>query len=922
MISLELVADDGKPGNGLFGPEPTGILRVERYFTTEGVHPYDEVTWEARYANITAENGEVIFEENDIEMPASWSQTATNVVVSKYFKVGLGKSSRETSLKSVISRVVDTISSWGHEDGYFVTKAEAEIFNAELTHLLLYQKAAFNSPVWFNVGVEKEPQCSACFINAVNDTMDAILGLARTEGMLFKFGSGTGTNFSSLRSSRERLSNGGFASGPVSFMRGYDAFAGVIKSGGRTRRAAKMVILNIDHPDVHEFIHCKAHEEKKAWALIDAGYDGSFGGEAYSSVMFQNSNNSVRVTDDFMDAVIRDKPWQTRAVVGREPMDTYQAKSLMREIAEAAHVCGDPGMQFDSIVNDWHTCPNSGRINASNPCSEFMFLDDSACNLSSLNLMKFRKPDGDFDIASYRRAVAIMIIAQEILVDRATYPTEGITENSKKFRPLGLGYANLGALLMANGLPYDSDEGRALAAALTAVMTGQAYKTSAEIASRMGTFSEYKANRDPFLNVMNKHRAQVDRIERLRSVRDLLKTARTVWDEAIKLGEKHGFRNAQTTLLAPTGTIGFMMDCDTTGIEPDIALVKYKKLSGGGMFKIVNQTVPDALRDLGYDAEKIDKILQYIEEKDTIEGAPGLKEEHLPVFDCAFKPANGQRSIQYMGHLRMMSAVQPFLSGAISKTVNLPKDATIDEIMELYIEAWRLGLKSVAIYRDGCKRTQPLTTKLDGKGKSAGGEVKGQLHVQRRRLPDERTAITHKFSVGGHEGYLTVGLYEDGTPGEIFVKMAKQGSVVSGLMDSFAIAISLAFQYGVPLPALIDKFSHSRFEPSGWTNNREIPMAKSVVDYIFRWLAIKFLPKEVAARYVTPTTTQEEKDDGMDSFEEEVAAIVRKVESTEQEAFSFDNQSDAPPCPTCGEIMVRNGSCYKCLNCGSTSGCS
>jgi len=925
MASLDLPADGKmKPENGLFAPDPAGALRIERYFSTEGVHPFSEVEWEERYASITAENGEIIFEQNDVEMPAFWSQMATNVVVSKYFRVGLGQSTREKSLKTLITRVVETITNWGQEGSYFVNAAETNAFRDELTHLLLYQKAAFNSPVWFNVGIEAQPQCSACFINSVDDTMDAILGLARTEGMLFKYGSGTGTNFSSLRASRERLSSGGFASGPVSFMRGYDAFAGVIKSGGRTRRAAKMVILNVDHPDILDFIQCKAHEEKKAWALIDAGYDGSFGGEAYSSVMFQNSNNSVRVTDDFMDAVIRDKEWHTRAVTTGERMEKFKARELLREMADAAHICGDPGIQYDTTVNDWHTCANSGRINASNPCSEFMFLDDSACNLASLNLMNFRKANGDFDVESFRRASRIMILAQDIIVDRASYPTPQITNNSKRFRPLGLGYANLGALLMANGLPYDSDEGRALAAAITAIMTGQAFLTSAEIASRVGTFSEFVKNREPFLRVVDKHRAQVDRIERLRSVRELIKAARAVWDEAIHLGEQYGYRNAQVTLLAPTGTIAFMLDCDTTGIEPDIALVKYKKLAGGGMLKIVNRTVPEALRKLGYSDAQASEILQYIEQNGTIEGAPGLQDEHLPVFDCAFKPANGLRSIHYMGHLRMMAAVQTFLSGAISKTVNLPREATPEEIMDLYIEAWRMGLKSVAIYRDGSKRTQPLNTNKESGAatmKAAGGKPI-EYKAQRRRLPDERRAVTHKFSVAGHEGYLTVGLYEDGTPGEIFIKMSKQGSVVSGLMDSFAIAISLALQYGVPLQALVDKFSHSRFEPSGWTNNKEIPMAKSIVDYIFRWLAIKFLPKDIMSQYVTPTIpeTSDEKDDGEDSSIMEDISLL--IEQSDTQEMTFDNQSDAPPCPNCGEIMVRNGSCYKCLNCGSTSGCS
>ena len=926
MASLE-TPPNGKsqPEAGLFGPDPAGALRIERYFTTEGVHPFNQVEWEERYASITAENGEIIFEQSDVLMPTFWSQMATNVVVSKYFRVGLGQPEREKSLKTLIGRVAETITKWGQEGGYFLTAAEATIFSDELTHLLVNQHAAFNSPVWFNVGIEAEPQCSACFINSVEDTMDAILGLARTEGMLFKFGSGTGTNFSTLRASRERLGSGGFASGPVSFMRGFDAFAGVIKSGGRTRRAAKMVILNIDHPDIREFINCKAHEEKKAWALIDAGYDGSFGGEAYSSVMFQNSNNSVRVTDDFMDAVIRDKEWSTRAVTSGAPMETVKARELLNEIAEAAHICGDPGMQFDTTVNEWNTCANSGRINASNPCSEFMFLDDSACNLSSLNLMKFRKAGGDIDVEALRHAVRILIIAQDIIVDRAAYPTPQIGNNSRRFRPLGLGYANLGALLMAAGLPYDSDEGRALAATVTALMTGQAYLTSAEIASRVGTFAEYTKNREPFMRVINKHRAQVDRIERLRTLRELIKQARAIWDDAIRLGEMYGYRNAQTTLLAPTGTIGFMMDCDTTGIEPDIALVKYKKLAGGGMLKIVNQTVPEALQRLGYTEAQISEILQYIEQNGTIEGAPGVLDEHLPVFDCAFKPANGLRAIHYNGHLRMMAAVQPFLSGAISKTVNLPREAQVGDIVDLLIESWRLGVKSVAVYRDGSKRTQPLnTTKQDTTtALQPRAEARPEYRVMRRRLSDERRAITHKFSVGGHEGYITVGLYDDGMPGEFFIKMSKQGSVVSGLMDSFAIAISLALQYGVPLQALVDKFSHSRFEPSGWTTNKEIPMAKSIVDYIFRWMAIKFLPKDVTAQYVTPTHTEpptvEQIDDASPSIDEEVAQLVQAVEGRK---LSFDNQSDAPPCPSCGEIMVRNGSCYKCLNCGGTSGCS
>ena len=916
--------DKDKSTEGLFGASKTGALRMSRYFTTEGIHPYDEVTWEHRYASITAENGEVIFEAHDVEMPDFWSATAGNVVISKYFRIGKGQKEREKSLRTLIDRVVDTISTWGLEDGYFQTQQEATIFAEELAHLVLYQKAAFNSPVWFNVGVDETPQCSACFINAVEDTMDSILGLARTEGMLFKFGSGTGTNFSSLRSSKEKLTSGGFASGPVSFMRGFDSFAGVIKSGGRTRRAAKMVILNVEHPDIREFVNCKAHEEKKAWALIDAGYDGSFGGEAYESVMFQNSNNSVRVTDDFMDAVIRDKDWQTRSVVGKVPKETMKAQELLKEIAAATHLCGDPGIQYDTIINEWHTCPESGRINASNPCSEYMFLDDSACNLASLNLMKFRLPNGDFDITSFRRAITLLILAQEIIIERAGYPTEQIKVNSKRYRPLGLGYANLGAFLMSEGLPYDSDEGRAMAATITAILTGQAYLASAEIASRVGTFTDFMKNREPFLRVIGKHRSMVDRIERLSSVREMIKAARQIWDEAIAQGEQYGYRNAQVTVLAPTGTIGFMMDCDTTGIEPDIALVKYKKLSGGGMFKIVNQTVPAAMKKLGYTEAQITDVLLYIEQHDTIEGAPGLKDEHLPIFDCAFKPANGLRAIQYMGHLRMMSAVQPFLSGAISKTVNMPHEATVEDIYEVYIEAWRLRLKSVAVYRDGCKRTQPLNVKLGNKAVAVLEDAPAVENVpiaRRHRLPEERSAITHKFSVAGHEGYITVGQYDDGTPGEIFVKMSKQGSVVSGLMDSFAIAISMALQYGVPLNTLIDKFSHTRFEPSGWTGNKEIPMAKSVVDYIFRWMALRYMPRDLSAHYVSSTDILELKDED-DSGTGTLFPPTLLQNNSSSSTLGFDNQSDAPPCPTCGEIMVRNGACYKCMNCGSTSGCS
>ncbi len=876
------------------------LLHFNRVFTKPGVHPFDQLKWERRKAVITNEKGEVIFEQPDVEVPATWSMLATNVVVSKYFRRSRDGKSRENSVKQLIGRVVDTISRWGRKSGYFTSPEEADNFEAELCHLLVEQKASFNSPVWFNCGIEEKPQCSACFINSVQDRMDSILDLAKTEGMLFKWGSGTGTNLSVIRSSRELLSSGGQASGPVSFMKGYDAFAGVIKSGGKTRRAAKMVILNADHPDIVDFITCKEEEEKKAWALIEAGYDSSFNGPAYSSVFFQNSNNSVRVTDEFMRAVIDDKEWKTRAVTTGDVMDTYRARDLLRMIAKSANVCGDPGMQYDTTVNDWHTSANTARINASNPCSEYMFLDDTACNLSSLNLMKFRKPDGDLDVEEFKHGVQVMITAQEIIVDNASYPTPSIAKNSHLFRPLGLGYANLGALLMSLGIPYDSEGGRAYAGAITALMCGEAYHTSALIAADLGPFSEFPLNRDPMLRVIRKHRAAAGKLNASHLPSDLYNGAQRAWNDALIQGERYGYKNSQVTVLAPTGTIGFMMDCDTTGVEPDIALIKYKKLVGGGLLKIVNQTVPEALRRLKYSDSEINDIIKYIDENETIEGAPHLNEEHLAVFDCAFKPLSGVRSIHYMGHLKMMGAVQPFLSGAISKTVNMPEGSTVEEIEQAYLEAWKLGLKALAIYRDGSKRSQPLNTSLKQEK-----QVEPTRPV-RRRLPDERKSITHKFSVAGHDGYLTVGMYDDGSPGEIFVVMAKQGSVVSGLMDTVATSISLALQYGVPLKVLVAKFSHSRFEPSGFTNNPQIPIAKSIVDYIFRWLGQKFLTPEDQPQpeNTTPVSTGQ----------------VAALEAHERQVFQ--TQADAPPCPDCGAIMVRNGACYKCLNCGGTSGCS
>jgi ribonucleoside-diphosphate reductase alpha chain len=1267
-------------------------LAIPRTFTTPGVDPAQEMAWELRTASITGEGGKVIFEQKEVEVPKSWSALATNVVASKYFRGQLGSPERERSVRQLVGRVVRTIAGWGRKDGTFAGEEDAAAFEAELAHLLYRQKMSFNSPVWFNVGVEEHPQCSACFINSVGDSMDSILRLAHTEGMLFKYGSGTGSNLSRIRSSREALGGGGEASGPVSFMRGYDAFAGVIKSGGKTRRAAKMVILDADHPDVADFVSCKAEEEKKARALIDAGYDGGFNvkGGAYDSVFFQNANHSVRVTDAFMRAVVEDQEWALTARTSGKALEKVRARALMRQIADAAWQCGDPGLQFDSTVNAWHTCPATDRINASNPCvagdtlvatsggwrridalletpfqvvgadgelhdvspafetgvkpvyrlttqiglevkltgdhrvltrnrgdvpaceltrddvlvlgqpafgpdrlderlgeflgllvgdgclageqqtatltlapeeeaiarrthervtaykkehaadaraardievtrpqgtlrlatsarcvvdelqrlavldqgsrkkafrpeifsldrgslaavlrglftadgtvanygeksqyvsldstsldllrqtqllllafgvkaklyrdrrvagqtmallpdgkggrkeypvdqihslrvsrssrqvfereigfvpgspkadqlaelnrevstyadrledrtesleflgeeavydltepatshfvasglvvhncSEYMFLDDSACNLASLNLMHFRSLEGGFDVESFKRAVDLTILAQEILVSNARYPTEPIGRNSEDYRPLGLGYANLGAFLMAAGLPYDSDAGRAWAAAITSIMTGEAYAQSARIAAHTGPFAGFARNREPFLGVMRKHGEHVEHIDRRLVPAELLQAARATWAEAVRLGTHHGYRNAQATVLAPTGTIGFMMDCDTTGIEPDIALVKYKKLVGGGVLKIVNNTVPLALKRLGYSEVEIASVLQFIDEVETIEGAPGLRDEHLTVFDCAFKPKSGTRSIHYMGHIRMMGAVQPFVSGAISKTVNMPHAATAEEIEKAYLEAWKLGLKAIAVYRDGCKRSQPLNTgKEEAKKSEAAPE--GVTRLARRRLPDERRAITHKFSIGGHEGYLTVGMYGDGNPGELFVTMAKEGSVVSGLMDSFATSISMALQYGVPLKVLVDKFSHTRFEPSGFTGNPDIPIAKSITDYIFRWLALKFLPREdgvAATRELPPGTAPSapKLPAAGSTVEARATVIPGPVVAVQAEEPAYLAQADAPPCPNCGSITVRNGACYKCINCGSTTGCS
>ncbi|MEE2663224.1 MAG: vitamin B12-dependent ribonucleotide reductase [Myxococcota bacterium] len=911
----------GKP-RGAGKRKPPG-LKIPRHFTKRGEDPFDSVEWAQRSARITNELGEVVFEQTDVEVPASWSQLATNVVVSKYFRGHAGTSERETSVKQLIGRVVGRIREWGEQGGYFRTPADAQTYADELTYLVVHQQMAFNSPVWFNLGVADTPQqASACFINSVDDTMESIMDLAKTEALLFKGGSGAGTNLSRIRSSREKLHGGGEASGPVSFMKGFDAFAGVIKSGGKTRRAAKMVILDVDHPDVREFVSSKANEEQKAWSLIDAGYAGGFNvpGGAYDSVFFQNANHSVRVTDAFMHAVEADSGWNTRAVTSGEVCDSFKARDLMKEMAEAAHLCGDPGIQYDTTINRWNPVKTSGRINSSNPCSEYMFLDDTACNLASLNLMTFVSEERGFQVEDFRRAVALTILAQEIVVDPADYPTATIDRNSHLFRPLGLGYANLGALLMAFGVPYDSEVGCNVAASITSLMCGWAYRTSAEIAEATGPFPRYRMNRKPFLEVIGMHKAAAEQLSPKGLPKGLWQASRDAWTEALELGTQHGYKNAQVTVLAPTGTIAFMMDCDTTGVEPDIALVKYKKLVGGGFLKIVNNTVPMALANLGYTPEQIEQIVAYIDEHESIEGAPGLAHEDLPVFDCAFRAQNGTRSIDWMGHVRMMGAVQPFLSGAISKTVNLPADATVGTVAEAYMEGWRRGLKALALYRDGSKRTQPLNA---GKDVAEGVELVEARPV-RRKLEDERQALTHKFSIAGHEGYLTVGLYGDGQPGEIFLRMAKEGSTVSGLMDTIATMTSISLQYGVPLRALVDKFSHTRFEPSGFTNNREIPIAKSVMDYVFRYLGNRYIASEVVVADEGGESTA-----GLVIAEGRAAAPKAVVAGGRGETgvddgpvAAFVNQADAPPCVDCGEIMVRNGACYKCLCCGTTSGCS
>jgi len=966
--------------------QPSRGLRIEETFCPADLpDPFDTVEWDLRTAAIKGEGGEVVFEQTDCEVPASWSQLATNVVANKYFYGEIGTPQRESSVRRLIHRVCRTIADWGNEDGYFATAEDAERFYRELSWLCLHQYASFNSPVWFNVGLfhqygvkgamcnwhwdrETEqaaqpenpyeyPQASACFIQSVQDNMEDIMELARSEAMLFKFGSGTGTDLSTLRSHREKLSGGGRPSGPLSFMRVYDQIAAVVKSGGKTRRAAKMQSIKDWHPDVLEFIECKNREEKKVRLLIEEGYDPQ---EAYDTVPFQNANLSVRLSDEFMKAVKEDRPWTTRWVTdGNQEGPTYQAREMFHKMAEAAWCCGDPGVQYDSTINRWHTCPNSGRINASNPCSEYMFLDDSACNLASINLMKFRREDGTFDAERFQAACRIVFIAQEILVDHASYPTKRIAENSHRYRPIGLGYTNLGSLIMASGLPYDSEAARGLCGAITALLHGAACLTSTELAAAVGPFDEFDKNRQPMLRVMEMHWEKAEQIQS--APKYLQDAARSLWDRVLTGGRRHGFRNAQATVLAPTGTISFMMDCDTTGIEPDIALVKYKQLAGGGMLKIVNQTVPLALKTLGYDEAEIESIVSYIDKEDTIEGAADLKTEDLPVFDCAFQPPGGTRSIPWKAHIRMMAAAQPFISGAISKTVNMPRECTAEDVADAYTEGWRLGLKALAIYRDGSKEVQPLSTK-----KKAEAE-KPVSAPRRERLPDTRRSITHKFSVSGHEGYITVGLYPDGRPGELFITMAKEGSTIGGLMDCFGTAVSMSLQYGVPLEVYVNKFSHTRFEPMGYTKNPDIRIAKSIVDYIFRWMGITFMPEQQAAnKEAQPPTTgtvPEESDDGeaeprpaaktaggpragqgsagsngsrgpgnspggngaKRAATSESPSTVSLLETvspgSRSEQFAIF-QTDAPSCDSCGAITVRCGNCYLCYNCGQSMGCS
>jgi ribonucleoside-diphosphate reductase alpha chain len=899
-------------------------LRFKRFFTKEGRHPFDDVQWEIRDAVIpNFKEGGNAFEQRDVEFPVTWSQNATNIVAQKYFRGTLGSPQRESSVRQLAGRVVDTIRSWGQKDGYFETQQDAQVFADELTHLIVTQKAAFNSPVWFNVGVPDTPQqCSACFILAVDDHMSSILNWYVEEGTIFKGGSGSGINLSKIRSSKESLAGGGTASGPVSFMRGADASAGTIKSGGKTRRAAKMVILNVDHPDIRDFIWCKAGEERKARALRDAGFDMDLDGKDSASIQYQNANNSVRVTDEFMRAFEQDQDWKLRAITSDETVETVRARELMREIADAAWQCADPGMQYDTTINEWHTCPASGRINGSNPCSEYMHLDNSACNLASLNLMKFLDDDGTFDVASFKHAVEVAFTAQEILVGNSNYPTEKIEKNARAYRQLGLGYANIGALLMARGLPYDSDGGRAWTGAITALMTGHAYRTSAKIAAVQGPFEGYAPNADAMLRVIRKHRAAADEIDGDLVPEGLLSAAKNAWDEAVSLGETHGYRNAQASVLAPTGTIGLMMDCDTTGIEPDLALVKTKKLVGGGTMQFVNQTVPRALERLGYDVGQVDDIVGYIAEHNSVVDAPHLRGEHYPVFDTSM----GAQAIHYMGHVRMMAAAQPFISGAISKTVNMPESATVEEVEQLFMESWKLGLKAVAIYRDNCKVAQPMSADKR-KITTADTDLQTLPWSSKKRLPQSRPAITTSFQVGGAEGYITAGSYPDDGLGEIFLKASKQGSTLSGILDAFSIAVSVGLQYGVPLEDYASKFINMKFEPSGLTNDPDIRFASSIVDYVFRRLAMDHLPE--AKREVLGIRSVDERRETAkaDAVEKaggapQEAAVVASPQLLGPADAPTGKANDAPLCYSCGSKMQPAGSCYVCSSCGSTSGCS
>lgn len=898
-------------------------LPLKRFFTQENVHPYDEVQWASRSAVIGSHDNKV-FEEKNLEFPDFWSQNSINITASKYFRGKRGTSARETSVRQIIDRVAKTIRGWGEAFGYFSTREQAQVFEDELTYLILHQQAVFNSPVWFNVGIEAKPQCSACFILNVEDTMSSILDWIKIEGMIFKGGSGAGINLSNLRSKNEAMSKGGFASGPVSFMRGADAVAGMIKSGGATRRAAKMVVLDIDHPDIVDFIRCKADEEVKIRALMSAGYNmQDLNDPAWNSIQFQNANNSVRVSDDFMNAVENDEAWETKLRKSGQVAEKHSAKELLGTIAQAAWECGDPGIQFDTTINNWHTCPASGRINASNPCSEYMHLDNSACNLASINLLKYLKDDGTFDTEAFMHTVRIFILAQEIIVDGSSYPTEKIAKNAHDFRELGLGYANLGALLMAKGFAYDSDEARATAGSITALMCGEAYYYSSEVARIMGPFAGYALNTEPMLNVIKMHRLAVDSIDtEALGDENLHRAAQNAWDRALVSGSQFGYRNSQVTVLAPTGTIALMMDCDTTGVEPDFALVKHKQLVGGGMMKIVNQIVPKALQELGYNQGEIDEILPYVEKQGTIEGAPHFKEQHLSIFDCAVKPANGTRSIHWQGHVKMVGAVQPFISGAISKTFNMSNETTPQEISDSYMMAWKLGLKSFAVYRDGCKAAQPLQT-VSGKGGTKEKEKQMQLSMgmTRRRLPPTRSSETHKFSIAGHEGYLTYSLYEDGALAEIFIRMSKQGSTLAGLLDTFAISVSMALQYGVPLKDMARKFIYSRFEPAGVTDNADIRIATSITDYIFRFLAIRFLSKDDLEEFGVAHAEQENKEEA--PVKAETAVKIEEVQKALPKPGLNGTTFAGTVCRACGGMMIRTGTCMTCLQCGtSNGGCS